>query len=63
VVKVVTNKYDQAFYISRALIPYPYKESSQEYYHIIGAMVMRSERESPGNNPQPARTYEYYQGV
>lgn len=41
VVKVVTNKYDQALYISRSLIPYPYKESNIEYYHVTGAMVMR----------------------
>lgn len=41
VVKVVTDKYDQALYISRALIPHPYKESSFEYYHVTGAMVMR----------------------
>ncbi len=41
VVKVTTDKYDQALYISRALIPYQYKKNVMDHYHITGAMVMR----------------------
>ncbi len=41
VVKVVTDKDNRALYISRALIPHWYKGNAPEYYHIIGAMVMR----------------------
>lgn len=43
VVKVVTDKFDRAMYISRSPIPHWYKGDSPDYYHIIGAMVMRRE--------------------
>ncbi len=41
IVKVVTNRYDQALYISRAMIPHWYRGNNMDYYHITGVMVMR----------------------
>jgi 3-deoxy-manno-octulosonate cytidylyltransferase (CMP-KDO synthetase) len=43
VVKIVTDKYDRALYISRALIPHHFKEERPDYYHVIGAMAMRTD--------------------
>lgn len=43
VVKIVTDKNDRALYISRALIPHHFKEDKPDYYHVIGAMAMRTD--------------------
>jgi len=41
VVKIVTDIYNRALYISRATIPYDFKDKNPDYYHVIGAMAMR----------------------
>lgn len=43
VVKIVTDLQNQALYISRSVIPYNFTNASPEYYHVIGAMAMRTE--------------------
>ncbi len=43
VVKIVTDIHNRALYISRATIPYDFKGKNPDYYHVIGAMAMRTE--------------------
>lgn len=41
VVKIVTDIHNHALYISRATIPYNFRDNQVDYYHVIGAMAMR----------------------
>lgn len=41
VVKIVTDLKNRALYISRATIPYNFRNGQVDYYHVIGAMAMR----------------------
>jgi 3-deoxy-manno-octulosonate cytidylyltransferase (CMP-KDO synthetase) len=44
VVKIVTDLNSRALYISRSVIPYNFKKIiTPDYYHVIGAMAMRTE--------------------
>lgn len=42
VVKIVTDIHDHALYISRATIPFEFRDTKTDYYHVIGAMAMRT---------------------
>lgn len=43
VVKIVTDLHNMALYISRSPIPYNFKNQNLDYYHVIGAMAMRTQ--------------------
>lgn len=43
VVKIVTDIHNRALYISRATIPFDFKDRNPDYYHVIGAMAMRTD--------------------
>ncbi len=42
VVKIVTDCKSHALYISRLPIPYSFRGEETDYYHVIGAMAMRT---------------------